>query len=57
MGTCVKVLPPSPWIEVIYCPLDRWLVMLVQRWRIPDIVAAPMIGHHGQYAVLLERGP
>lgn len=55
MGVCVKASSPSPWIEVIYCPLDRWLVMLAQRWRIPDMVAAPMIGHHGQYAVLLER--
>ena len=37
----------------IYAPLERWLVLLAQGWRLPFV--AGMTGHHGRYAVLLWR--
>lgn len=43
------------WIEVVYCPLDRLVLHLAQGWRVPGLVVEPMIGHHGAYAILLER--
>jgi hypothetical protein len=35
-------------------PLNGFLVLLVEGWRLPWIVE-PLAGHHGAYSVLLER--
>lgn len=33
-----------------------WLLALAQGWSLPqDLAPAPMVGHHGAYAVLLTR--
>lgn len=40
--------------EVIYAPVNRFLILLAQGWRLQFIVQ-PMSDHHGQYAVLLWR--
>lgn len=41
--------------EVIYAPVNRFLFLLCQGWRLPDVVE-PMEGHHGHYSILLTRG-
>jgi len=40
-------------MTVMRAPLDRWLILLTQGWRLPWIVE-PMIGHHGVYSILVE---
>lgn len=40
--------------EAIYCPLDSWLVMLVDGWLLPNPVE-PMPGRHGDHSILLTR--
>lgn len=35
-------------------PRDRWLLALLDGWRLPWIVQQS-IGHHGRYSVTLER--
>ena len=40
-------------MTVRYAPLSRWLVLLVEGWRLPFVVE-PMLRHHGAHAVLLR---
>lgn len=40
---------------VIYAPRDRFLALLAQGWRLPEIVE-PIHGHHGYYSIILWRG-
>jgi hypothetical protein len=35
-------------------PRDRWLLALLDGWRLPFVVE-PTMGHHGLRAVTLER--
>lgn len=43
-----------PSIEATYAPVNCYLVLLLQGWRLPDVVE-PMEGHHGHYSILLTR--
>lgn len=38
----------------IYAPINRFLMKLHAGWQLPD-VAEPMIGHHGNYSMLMWR--
>lgn len=40
---------------LLYCPLDSWLRRLAEGWRFASWIVEPMGGHHGTYAVLMER--
>ena len=38
-----------------YVPMDGWLVYLARDWVFAnELVAQPMLGHHGCYAVLMR---
>ena len=41
-------------IEVIHAPVDRWLIKLVDGWRLPFIVDVSG-AQHGFYSILLTR--
>jgi len=41
--------------QIIFAPLDRWLAYLASGWQFSGIVAEPMAGHHGAWAVLMWR--
>ena len=40
---------------ILYAPRDCWLHLLAAGWKLSGHVADVMYGHHGHYAVLLER--
>lgn len=39
---------------LLYAPIDGWLVLLADGWRLPFVVE-PMRLHHGRHSILLER--
>lgn len=41
--------------EFLYAPLHAWVTLLAAGWQFANMIAEPMAGTHGLYAVLLER--
>lgn len=51
---------PTSWrrgqkVEARHVPLDRFLIALAEGWLFANLVAEPMVGHHGYYAALMLR--
>lgn len=40
---------------LLYAPIDGWLVLLADGWRLPVVVEPIMAMPHGYYSILLER--
>ena len=42
------------WLVIYYAPINEWLALLADGWRLPWIVDR-MRGSHGAYSIMLER--
>ena len=41
-------------MELMYALINRFLLLMADGWRLPFPVE-PMMGHHGQYSILMRR--